>query len=150
MIVVVVGLVASLSFLLGHGNQLESVQLEKCGDGDTAHFKIEGTVEKVRFIAVDTPELTSNDFYAKEAMQFTCSTLEKAKRIEIEIDPKAKERDKFGRMIAWIYVDGTLLQEQLVKYGYARVHYIYDDYMHLDSLRTLEKEAKRNNVGMWK
>ncbi|WP_331836916.1 hypothetical protein [Erysipelothrix piscisicarius] len=39
----------------------EQVTLSKCIDGDTAQLNIGGKKEKVRFIAVDTPELRQND-----------------------------------------------------------------------------------------
>ena len=127
----------------------ERVSLNSCIDGDTARFVIQGKVEKVRFIAIDTPELNTNDFYAKEAADFTCSTLQQADTISIELDPKSDSRDKYERIIAWVYVDEILLKELIVKDGYGKVHYIYDDYLYVNKLRSLESKAKQVKKGIW-
>lgn len=138
------------SYATREGHLVDGVYLQKCVDGDTAHFHIDGSLEKVRFIAVDTPEITSSDYYAKQAKDYTCGRLQEAEKIEIKIDPLAKEPDKYGRLIAWVYVDGELLQKELVEQGYASVKYIYDDYLYVDQLRQLEHQAKVNKIGIWK
>lgn len=128
----------------------EGVAFTRCVDGDTARFTIDGVEERVRFIAVDTPELSKKDYYAIEARDYTCDVLDRAQNIELVFDPKADDRDKYGRMIAWVYADGVLLQESLVAQGYARVHYIYDDYMFVDLLYEKQNEAKKQKLGIWK
>lgn len=131
------------------GQNKEIVKFHSCVDGDTMKVTRKGEVERVRFLSVDTPELKSNDYYAVEASEFTCNKIKEAKELALEYDPKADKRDRHGRLLAWIYVDGALLQEDLVKKGYARVHYVYDDYMYVDTLYKLEAQAKRNNLGVW-
>ncbi|WP_342621408.1 thermonuclease family protein [Erysipelothrix sp. P66] len=133
----------------------EQVTLSKCIDGDTAQLNIGGKKEKVRFIAVDTPELRQNDeynpqFYAEEASSFTCNRLKSAKTIELEYDPNADKYDKYGRVIAWVRVDDVLLQELLVSGGYAKVKYIYGDYLYVDQLNRLQNQAKKLNIGLWR
>lgn len=128
----------------------ERVSFRGCIDGDTARFQIGNSVEKVRFIAVDTPELTSNDFYAKEARDYTCSRLGAAQQIELEYDPLADDSDKYGRKIAWVYVDGDLLQKEIVAQGFGKVRYVYDKYKYVDELNALQKEAKKARLGVWR
>ncbi|QIK69781.1 thermonuclease [Erysipelothrix sp. HDW6C] len=139
-----------LAFFIQKWNQIpkDDVTLSRCVDGDTAVFKVKGTEEKVRFIGVDTPELTSNDYYAKEASDYTCERL-KSGTIKLEYDSASDERDKFGRLIAWVYVDDELLQRELVAGGYAKVRYIYDDYMYVDELNRLQRDAKKKKLGIW-
>lgn len=132
------------------GQVVEGVVLSKCVDGDTAHFEVDGELEKVRFIAVDTPELKSKDKYAAEAKEYTCSRLQEAEVIELKIDPLAKEPDKYGRLIAWVYVDGELLQKELVEEGLASVKYIYDDYLYVNELYKVQDQAKQQKIGIWK
>lgn len=132
------------------GQIVEGVSVNKCVDGDTVHFDVDGKLEKVRFIAIDTLELKSKDPVAYEAKDYTCDRLKGADKIELKIDPLAKEPDKYGRLIAWIYVDGELLQSELVEKGLASVKYIYDDYLYVDELYHLETQAKHTKVGMWK
>ena len=58
----------------------EEVTLAKCVDGDTANFNLNGEVIKARFLAIDTPESTKEkEPYGKEASNYTCETLTKAK-----------------------------------------------------------------------
>lgn len=143
-------LAMSVVYINRDGQIVEGVVLSKCVDGDTAHFKVDGILEKVRFIAIDTPELNKKEPFAIEAKDYTCDRLSSAQSIELKIDPLAKEPDKYGRLIAWIYVDGDLLQSELVEQGYASVKYIYDDYLYVDELYHLETQAKNSKLGIWK
>ena len=130
----------------------ESVKFSKCIDGDTADLSIDGEVKKVRFLAVDTPETKhptkGEEPYGKEASNFTCEALKGAKKIKLEYEDKNKE-DKYGRVLAWVFTDGELLQARLVKTGLAKVAYIYGDYKYTDKLKDLEKEAKSEKLRIW-
>ena len=84
----------------------------------------------------------------KKASNYTKSALAKAKKIEIQYD--GNRTDKYGRKLAWIFVDGQLLQDKLVKKGYARVYYVYGKYKYTNKLRASEKIAKRKKLGIWK
>lgn len=126
------------------------VTLDKCIDGDTASFSVNGKVEKVRFLAINTPEYTSKiEFFGKESSEYTCNKLTNAKVIELEYDSKSDKKDKYDRLLAWVYVDGTLLQKDLVENGYGEVAYIYDDYKYVDDLCNVQNNAVINKVGIW-
>jgi len=126
------------------------VTFEKCVDGDTAHFKLNGEVLKTRFLAINTPESTTkHEFYGKEVSEYVCNKLKNATKIELEYDEESEKLDKYGRTLAWIIVDGENLQMDLVKKGYAEVKYIYGDYKYVNELKKLEKEAKSQKLGMW-
>ena len=56
---------------------------------------------------------------------------------------------KYDRVLAWVYVDGDLLQKELVSKGYAQVKYVYDEYLFSEELKELEVEAKEKKLGMW-
>ncbi len=131
-------------------NDKVSVQLAKCTDGDTAHFMIHGEDRTVRFLAVDTPEYTKEkEPYGKEASEFTCQMLKEADTIELEYDSGSDAQDKYGRELAWIYVDGQLLQRLLVEQGLAEVAYIYGDYAYTDELYAAQEKAQAQGIGMW-
>ncbi|MDN4594682.1 thermonuclease family protein [Polycladomyces subterraneus] len=57
-----------------------------------------------------------------EASAFTKNLLTHAKHITLEFD--VEKRDKYGRMLAYVYADGKSVQEELLKQGLARVGYI--------------------------
>ena len=96
-------------------------------DGDTAKLSVKGKTYTFRFLAIDTPETvkpnTPPAFMGKKASNYTKSALAKAEKIEVQYD--GNRTDKYGRKLAWIFVDGQLLQDKLVKKGYARVYYVY-------------------------
>lgn len=134
--------------------ETEIVTLDKCVDGDTANFKTSsGTVYKTRFLAVDTPETVHPtkevEAYGKEASDYTCETLTNAKEIKLEYDDNSDREDKYGRTLAWVWVDGVLLQQSLVEKGLAEVAYLYDDYQYTSLLQDAEVVAKANKVGQW-
>ena len=128
----------------------EEVTLNKCVDGDTAWFNLNGETIKVRFLAINTPESTNKiEKYGKEASEFTCNLLTTAKKIEIEYDEKADKLDKYNRYLAWVFVDDKLLQDLIVREGYAEIKYVYDDYKYLDTLNKSLKLAKKEGLNLW-
>ena len=131
----------------------ERVEFVKCVDGDTFRVMLEGEEHLVRMIAVDTPELAKNgnkaEYYSEEASKYTCDKITNAKKIELEYDPKSDKVDKYDRVLAWVYVDGKLLQEELVKNGYAKVAYLYDEYKYVDKLKEKQELASAKEMGIW-
>lgn len=128
----------------------EEVTLNKCVDGDTAWFNLKEEKIKVRFLAIDTPESTNkNEKYGKEASEFTCNLLKNATKIEIEYDEKADKTDKYNRYLAWVFVDDKLLQDLIVREGYAEIKYIYGDYKCLNTLNDSLKLAKKEGLNLW-
>lgn len=131
--------------------EIEKIELVKCIDGDTAIFKIRKEKEKVRFLAINTPEYNEEkeEYYGEEASKYTCKRLTNAKKIEIEYDKKSDKRDRYGRVLGWIFVDDVLLQESLVKKGYAEIKYVYDNYSYVEILEKRERQAKKKEIGIW-
>lgn len=133
--------------------QKEEVKLVKCVDGDTAKFMIGEKEYSTRFLAIDTPETKHPkkgvEPFGREASDYTCSRLKKARKIVLEYDPNSTKEDKYGRRLAWIFVDDELLQKQLVKKGYAKVTYLYGDYKYTNTLKVVERQAKTEKIGIW-
>ena len=128
----------------------ETVTLNKCVDGDTAWFNLNDETIKTRFLAIDTPEYTSEiEPYGKEASEFTCNMLTRAKKIEIEYDENSDKKDKYDRHLVWVFVDDELLQDLIIKEGLAEIDYLYGDYKYTNILKNSEVLAKTNKVGMW-
>ena len=125
-----------------------NVTLSKCVDGDTAYFIVDNKEVKVRFLAIDTPESTNKiEPYGKQASEFVCKTMRNAKKIELEYD--GDKVDKYGRTLAWVFVDDELLQNIIVKNGLAEVTYLYDDYKYTDMLKDSERIAKQKKLNIW-
>lgn len=134
-------------------NDGEMAKFSKCIDGDTAKLMIRNEEKTVRFLAIDTPETKNSEKgeepFGEEASNFTCSALKKAKTIYLEYDGNSDKEDKYGRILAFIYVDDKLLEQQLIENGLAKVAYIYGDYAHVDDLRKSEEIAKSRKIGIW-
>lgn len=131
-------------------NTRKTVEFSKCTDGDTAHFLIDGKDTTVRFLAIDTPEYTKEkEPYGKEASDYTCSAITNAKNIELEYDDGSQVSDKYGRVLAWVFVDGTLLQKQLIEEGLAEVAYVYGDYAYTVELEEAQEQAKQKRINIW-
>ena len=134
-------------------NIFEDVSFSKCIDGDTAQFIINGKDKIVRFLAINTPEIKTNlkegEFLGEEASNYTCNELKNAKKITLEYDANSDKEDKYGRVLAFVYVDDELLESKLIVNGYAKVDYIYGEYKHVDLLKEQESIAKNSGVGIW-
>lgn len=131
----------------------DTVTLSKCVDGDTAKFMIDGKEYSTRFLAIDTPETKHPkkgvEPFGKEASEYTCNALGNASQIVLKYDDNSTKEDKYGRRLAWIFIDGKLLQKQLIERGYAKVAYLYGDYQYTDQLKKEEESAKKKKIGIW-
>ncbi|XKB95317.1 thermonuclease family protein [Niallia sp. JL1B1071] len=82
----------------------------------------------MRFLLVDTPETShprlGKQPFGQDAKEFTTKLVEQAKTLELEFDI-GQNRDKYGRLLAYVYVDNVMIQEELLKRGLAHVAYVY-------------------------
>ena len=127
----------------------EEVKLSKCIDGDTITVIINKEERKVRFLAVDAPEIDTNEAYSNEAKDFTCNILTNAKKIYLEYDKNSDKEDKYERILAWVWADDILVQKELIKDGYAKIAYLYGDYKYTSELSKFESIAKENKTNIW-
>ena len=125
------------------------VELDKCIDGDTISIKYNEIITKVRFLAIDAPEIDKEEPYSLDAKEFTCNLIKEGKNLYLEFDPKSDRTDKYDRMLAWVWIDDTLIQKEIVKNGYAKVAYLYEDYKYASELEKFEKYAKENKLNIW-
>ena len=129
------------------------VKYSKSVDGDTAKFELDGKEITVRFLGIDTPETVhptkGEEPYGKEASNYTKGKLENAHKIQIEYDENASETDKYERPLVWVWVDDTLLQEELISNGLARTYMLQDNYKYAWMLQENEEKAKEEKVGIW-
>lgn len=131
----------------------EKVKYVSCIDGDTFKVSINNEQKKIRLLAVDAPETEKEnkegEYYADEASEYTCKRIKKAHKIELEYDPNSDKEDKYGRVLAWVFLDNQLLQSDLVENGYAEVAYLYNNYKYADELLQKQELASAKKVGIW-
>ncbi|MCK1976096.1 thermonuclease family protein [Jeotgalicoccus huakuii] len=121
-------------------------------DGDTTRFNYQGDTHNFRYLIINTPEIgrdgDEDDPYAEEAFERTQELLDNAQEITVEFDEE--KTDHYDRYLAYVYVDGEMVNETLVREGLATVDYVHppnDKYE--DLLRDAEEEAKQDQVGVW-
>jgi micrococcal nuclease len=122
--------------------------VERVIDGDT--IVVEGHV-RVRLIGVDTPETKHPhkpvEPLGPEATEFTRSLVED-RDVKLEFD--RERRDRYGRVLAYVYVDGKLLNEEIIRAGFSRAEtqYKFERAMALRFQRA-ENEAREAGRGFW-
>ena len=131
----------------------ETVKFSDCVDGDTIKVLIDEKEYTIRMLAIDTPESVHPtkgvEYYGKEASDYTCNLVKNAKKIEIEYDDDSDKTDKYDRLLVWVFVDGKLLQKELVSNGYAKIAYLYGDYKYTSELEEAQELASTKNIGIW-
>ena len=139
--------------IIGISAKTIEVEFSECVDGDTAKFVYKEEVITARFLAIDTPETKHPtkgiEPYGEEASEYTCNKLKNAKSIELEYDNESDKLDKYNRHLVWVFVDNSLLQEELVSKGYASVAYLYGNYKYTKILEDAEQDAEDNKLGIW-
>ncbi|WP_052947808.1 thermonuclease family protein [Aneurinibacillus tyrosinisolvens] len=131
-----------------------SATVLKAVDGDTIKARVEGRgTQTIRALLIDSPESQPSKKaptpqpLGKESSAFTHKLLD-GKKVELEFDGK-NEKDKYGRLLAYIHVNGTTLEEELVKKGLARVAFTFPDAKMLPELKKLEAEAMKKKIGIY-
>lgn len=122
--------------------------VERAVDGDTL-LLAGGT--RVRLLGVDTPETKRPDWpvepFGPEAHEFTREHVE-GRSVRLEFDKE--RRDKYGRVLAYVYLDDWFLNEELIRAGMGRaiLNHPYSESMKR-RFRAAQREAQRDRKGIW-
>lgn len=121
-------------------------------DGDTIDVNMNNQTERVRFIGVDTPETKKPDTpvqcYGPEASDYTKQVLT-GKSVRLEADPLDDNRDRYGRLLRYVYLqDGSLLEEQQISQGYGFA-YVSFPFQKKTEFSKLQDTARANKKGLW-
>jgi micrococcal nuclease len=153
---------ARLSIPFGRTYNYADILVTRAVDGDTLQLQ---TGERVRLIGIDTPEVhesdklyrdsqrTKTDIATIQAMgrlsyEFTKKLVE-GKRVSLEFD--VEKFDRYKRILAYVYLkDGTFVNAEIVKQGYASLMTIPPNVKYAQFLLELYREARENKRGLWK
>jgi micrococcal nuclease len=121
-------------------------------DGDTIEVDLGGYKDTVRLIGVDTPETKDPrkplQCYGEAASAKTAEW-SLGKRVRLEADPADSERDKYGRLLRYVYLeDSRLLNAEIIKEGYGFAYTIFP-FEKLEEFRSYEHEARAAGRGLW-
>jgi micrococcal nuclease len=119
-------------------------------DGDTIVASVDGSDEYVRYIGVDTPETVKPDTpvqcYGPRASDENHRLVE-GRTVRLVFDREV--RDDYGRLLAYVYLGGKLVNAQLVRDGYARTLAIAPNTSHAAVFQRLAASAARTGRGLW-
>lgn len=136
--------------------------VERVVDGDTLRL---ASGERVRLIGIDTPEMHESEKLYRDSRRsgrdaktiqalgrrsyaFTKKLVE-GKTVRLEFD--VEKRDKYDRLLAYVYLpDGTFVNAEIIKQGYASVMTYPPNVKHTDEFLRLYRQARDNKVGLWK
>jgi endonuclease YncB( thermonuclease family)/membrane-bound metal-dependent hydrolase YbcI (DUF457 family) len=138
------------------GGQLATVI--HVSDGDTLDVQFsDGSIETIRLLDVNTPETVKPnapvECYGPEASHHTKTRLcgndtgDHCAGIEVQIEPA--ERDRYGRLLGYLWLDGELYNEELTAQGFA----VYNDYgnphQYSHQVAQAAAAAQTQGIGLW-
>ncbi|HEU5039571.1 MAG TPA: thermonuclease family protein [Gemmatimonadales bacterium] len=112
-------------------------------DGDTFYCR-DG--RKVRLIGIDAPELGQGaaGTAAREALR-RLLPLGAAVRLEQDAAP----RDRYGRILAYVWHGGRLVNEAMVRAGWAMLYTVPPNVRYVRRLERAQHEARAHRAGLW-
>ncbi|MDY0941184.1 MULTISPECIES: thermonuclease family protein [Priestia] len=129
----------------------EAATVERVVDGDTLKVKmLNGKTDRVRLLLVDTPETKHPKLgvqpFGPEASAYTKKRLE-GQEITLEFD--VQERDQYGRLLAYVWIDNELYNEELLAKGLARVAVFPPNTKYVDEFKKIQEQARKSEKGIW-
>ncbi len=119
--------------------------IERVIDGDTVVCE-EGGI-RVRLLTIDAPERTQEP-YGRAATEYLSALAPPGTVVRMEYD--VRPLDRYGRALAYLWLfDGRMLNELMVRAGYAVVAVYPPDVRHVDRLRDAEVLARAERRGLW-
>ncbi len=157
-------LVVAVSYLSNNSQKIEqgssaiqsqnpsTYTVTKFYDGDTIAINMNGSIEKVRLIGVDTPEThdprKAVQCFGQAGADFTKNLIGDQK-LRLEADPINQNRDRYNRLLRYVYLpDGRLVNAEIIKQGYGFA-YLSFPFTKSDEFRQLQTEAREQNRGLW-
>lgn len=127
--------------------QFQEVKVVKVIDGDTVEIE---TGERVRYIGIDTPETVDPrkpvQCYGKEA---SAKNKELVEGMVVRLEKDISNTDRYGRLLRYVSVGDTLINELLVQEGYAFASSYPPDVKYQARLAAAEQAARSAARGLW-
>ena len=130
----------------------------KVVDGDTLGVHIDGKNVTIRLIGLDTPESVDPrrpvQCFGKEASDKAKQILS-GSSVRIETDPSQGAYDKYGRLLAYVYVpagskqEGILFNEYMIREGYGHEYTYNIPYKYQKEFKEAETKAREEKKGLW-
>jgi len=122
----------------------------KVVDGDTIKVDIAGQVYSVRYIGIDCPE-TNHPAKGLEPFgpEATARNAELVAGKTVRLEKDISETDRYDRLLRYVWVGDVMVNETLVREGYAHSVTYPPDVKHQELFQQAEKDARENHRGLW-
>lgn len=128
---------------------IELVEVIEVIDGDTIRVLIDGEVESVRYIGIDTPEPYRDGKPACYSQEASVRNQELVENRFVKLIADVEDKDKYDRLLRYVYVDDLFINEVLVSEGYAKTLPIKPNTKHAREFKELQDTAKERGLGLW-
>ena len=129
------------------GDFVGEYKVSRVIDGDT--IEIEGG-ERVRYIGIDTPETMDP---RKPVQCFGVEASNKNKELvegkAVRLEKDTTDRDKYNRLLRYVYVGDSFINLELVKQGFAYSYSYPPDIKYQDRIVKAQQEAEKSKAGLW-
>ncbi|MBP9813651.1 thermonuclease family protein [Candidatus Woesebacteria bacterium] len=129
-----------------------TARVVKVVDGDTISVLLNGKKETVRLIGIDTPEVVDPrrlvQCFGKEASEKTKQLLTD-KQVTLVDDQSQGNRDKYNRLLRYVFLDDVNINQQLLEEGYAHEYTYRLPYTYQPEFTDAERRARENKKGLW-
>ena len=119
-------------------------------DGDTVYIVSASGRDTVRLLGINTPEThhptKGLECFGPEASAYTERVLT-GRTVELELD--VEHRDQYGRLLAYVWLDGRRFNDDLLRRGFARLLVIPPNGVYARTMLEAELAAKRSARGLW-
>lgn len=119
-------------------------------DGDSIHVRVEGRIEKIRYIGINAPEVrhpTKGEEPGGREASAVNRRLVEGQRVRLELD--VQRRDQYGRLLAYVWVDDLMINAELVRLGYAQVMTVPPNVRYQALFLNLQREARAARRGLF-
>lgn len=124
-----------------------SFRIASVYDGDTLTVT---TGDKVRLLQIDTPELGSGECYSRRAATELKRLVPRGAEVSLVADPSLDDRDRYGRLLRYVFVDGHNVNLELVRMGAAAPYFYRGEHGRYSSqLSAAARAAKSARRGLW-
>jgi len=118
-------------------------------DGDTIEVLIDGVTETVRYIGIDTPE----PYRGGEPACFSGEATERNRELVggqvVQLVPGAEDRDRFDRLLRYVYINDQFVNELLVAEGFATTMRIEPNTSQAEVFNQAQSAARSAGLGLW-
>ena len=115
-------------------------------DGDTIDVLLNGIEERVRYIGINSPE--NESCYSEGAADINAFFVED-KLVLLEREPGGDNRDRFDRLLRYIWTGDVLVNEEVVRAGGAEATTNFPEDLHRERLLAAQAEAQEQVLGVW-